>query len=49
MVYTHVLNRGGRGVASPLDQPAGHEPPGGVEEPRAWYRVGEARPAGVPA
>jgi integrase len=49
MVYTHVLNRGGRGVASPLDQPAGHEPPAGVEEPRARYRVGEARPVGVSA
>ncbi len=49
MVYTHVLNRGGRGVASPLDQPAGHEPSGGVEEARARYRVGEARLVGVPA
>ncbi|MGH8701638.1 MAG: tyrosine-type recombinase/integrase [Burkholderiales bacterium] len=54
MVYTHVLNRGGRGVASPLDQPADHEPPpAGVEEPRARYRVVAAtravEPAGAPA
>jgi integron integrase len=49
MVYTHVLNRGGRGVASPLDQPAGDAPVGGVEERRAQYRVGEARPAQVSA
>jgi hypothetical protein len=24
MIYTHVLNRGGRSVVSPLDQPAAH-------------------------
>ena len=24
MIYTHVLNRGGRGVASPLDRLAAH-------------------------
>jgi site-specific recombinase XerD len=24
MIYTHVLNRGGRGVLSPLDSGAGH-------------------------
>jgi integrase/recombinase XerC len=28
MVYTHVLNRGGRGVASPLDR---------IEQPRGSY------------
>ena len=50
MVYTHVLNKGGRGVASPLDQAAGHEPlSGGVEEPRARYRVMAVEPAGAPA
>ncbi len=49
MVYTHVLNRGGRGVASPLDRPAAHEPLGGVEEPRARYRPGEVCLVGVPA
>jgi integron integrase len=26
MIYTHVLNRGGRSVVSPLDQPAAHFP-----------------------
>ena len=30
MIYTHVLNRGGRGVRSPLDR---------LEQPRAHYRV----------
>lgn len=28
MIYTHVLNKGGQGVRSPLDR---------VEEPRATY------------
>ena len=43
MLYTHVLNRGGRGVYSPLDRPwmpragpsqppPGGSPPGGSEE-----------------
>jgi integrase len=30
MIYTHVLNKGGRGVSSPLDR---------LEQPRAEYRV----------
>ena len=30
MIYTHVLNKGGRGVVSPLDR---------VEQPRAHYRA----------
>ena len=30
MIYTHVLNKGGRGVRSPLDR---------LEQPRAVYRV----------
>jgi hypothetical protein len=30
MIYTHVLNKGGRGVKSPLDR---------LEQPRAGYRV----------
>jgi len=30
MIYTHVLNRGGRGVKSPLDR---------AEQPRAAYLV----------
>jgi hypothetical protein len=33
MIYTHVLNRGGRAVESPLDR---------VEEPRAAYRAAAA-------
>jgi integron integrase len=38
MVYTHVLNRGGRGVASPLDEAPGVAPSAGrVEEPRVTY------------
>jgi integron integrase len=32
MIYTHVLNKGGRGVTSPLDR---------VEQPAAPYRVSE--------
>ena len=38
MIYTHVLNKGGRGVRSPLD---GLGCPGGasVREPAAEYRV----------
>ncbi len=27
MIYTHVLNRGGRGVRSPADNPDGISPP----------------------
>ena len=34
MVYTHVLAKGGRGVASPLDR---------VEQPRAVYPNAEPR------
>jgi site-specific recombinase XerD len=30
MIYTHVMNRGARGVQSPLDR---------LEEPRARYAV----------
>ncbi len=38
MIYTHVLNKGGRGVRSPLDGLGG---PGGevVREPAAEYRI----------
>ena len=36
MIYTHVLNRGGRGVASPLDR---------LEQPRAGYRAAVAQAA----
>jgi integron integrase len=37
MIYTHVLNRGGRGVKSPLDR---------LEQPRAEYRVAVAHAGG---
>ena len=37
MIYTHVLNKGGRGVRSPLDR---------LEQPRAVYRVAVAPAAG---
>ena len=43
MIYTHVLNRGGRGVYSPLDgfdRPA--PPPDRAEEPVARYRAAES-------
>jgi integron integrase len=40
MVYTHVLNRGGRGVASPLDRLAAAGAPLRAEEPGADYRPG---------
>jgi hypothetical protein len=33
MIYTHVMNKGGRGVRSPLDR---------VEQGRAGYAAGEA-------
>jgi integron integrase len=39
MIYTHVLNRGGRGVASPLDRLGGTAWTPRVEEARAAYRV----------
>lgn len=50
MIYTHVLNRGGRGVASPLDRLApATSPPEVAEEPAAVYRLagaaGPCRPA----
>jgi hypothetical protein len=32
MIYTHVLNRGGRGVRSPLDVLERHEPRSAGEE-----------------
>jgi hypothetical protein len=40
MIYTHVLNRGGRGVASPLDRlPGDPASPEVAEEPAAAYRA----------
>jgi integron integrase len=48
MVYTHVLNRGGRGVASPLDRLADAGSLSRAEEPAAAYRLGDRfGPAGV--
>jgi integron integrase len=38
MIYTHVLNKGGRGVKSPLDSGGGGPPPA-LREVRAEYRV----------
>jgi integrase len=35
MIYTHVLNKGGRGVVSPIDR---MEPPL-LREPAAEYRI----------
>jgi len=37
MIYTHVLNKGGRGVRSPLDAGAPGAPDG-AGQPRASYR-----------
>jgi len=38
LIYTHVLNKGGRGVRSPLDAGA-LDALEGAEQPRANYRV----------
>jgi site-specific recombinase XerD len=38
MIYTHVMNKGGRGVTSPLDSGSGGPPPV-LREERAEYRV----------
>ena len=38
MIYTHVLNKGGRGVRSPLDG-LGGSGGAGVREPAAEYRI----------
>lgn len=35
MIYTHVLNKGGRGVRSPLDSTGGRRPP--ARESAAQY------------
>jgi integron integrase len=40
MIYTHVLNKGGRGVKSPLDR---------IEQPRAEYRLRGEAPEAVHA
>ena len=41
MIYTHVMNKGGRGVKSPLDAAGG--PPRTAEEPGATYLVAARR------
>lgn len=47
MIYTHVLNRGGRGVVSPADLPAvGAVPPGAAPSGRAGW---DPRPAAAGA
>jgi len=42
MIYTHVLNRGGRGVTSPLDSGGGIGQPPVAREETAEYRVSVA-------
>ena len=40
MIYTHVLNKGGKGVLSPLDRGApGALAPGRAEQARPAYRA----------
>jgi hypothetical protein len=43
MVYTHVLNKGGRGVTSPLDSGETPKFPPVARVLMAEYRVGSAR------
>ena len=38
MIYTHVMNKGGRGVTSPLDS-GGAVPPPVLREVAAKYKV----------
>jgi len=40
MVYTHVMNKGGRGVKSPLDSGDGNGQPPAARDVTAQYRVG---------
>jgi len=47
MIYTHVLNKGGRGVQSPLDGMAAESRARGAEQPRAAYRVRGRRGQGA--
>ena len=39
MIYTHVLNKGGRGVTSPLDSGNGTGQPPVARDVTATYRV----------
>jgi hypothetical protein len=39
MIYTHVLNKGGRGVKSPLDSGGGMGQPPVARDITAEYRV----------
>ena len=43
MIYTHVLNRGARGVASPLDGLAAGPDVGAEEPPGSYLSACEAR------
>lgn len=43
MIYTHVLNRGGRGVNSPLDRMEASAGPKGVRLEQARQRPDEQR------
>ncbi len=45
MIYTHVLNRGGRGVTSPLDEPGGGSP---RPQPARSPERPQGRPQGRP-
>ena len=44
MIYTHVLNKGGRGVKSPLDS-GGSGPPLAARDVTEAYRLAQAGPA----
>jgi len=44
MIYTHVLNKGGRGVKSPLDSGGTGQPPA-ARDVTAEYGVRVTRPA----
>jgi len=44
MIYTHVMNKGGRGVKSPLDSGGGASQPPPVRDIAADYRVLSVRP-----
>jgi len=44
MIYTHVMNKGGRGVKSPLDSGGGSSEPPLARDVTAEYRVSVAGP-----
>ena len=49
MIYTHVLNKGGRGVTSPLDSGGGTGQPPVARNVTAEYRVSVAGPSEIRA